>query len=352
MKSLPKRTLCCLCATTMLLGLAACGGTSAPAASTSASDEKSFTPVEWRMANQHPDGSIASVADQEVCDAIKEATDGRVTITLYDNNALGDYISVFDEIMVGSIEMGHISTNEAYDSRLLGTFLPYLATGYEQLPALYSPDGYLFTTLHDEVYSKLGIELMGFFCEGFDGICSQVELTDPAVVNAEKGCLLRVPGMETFIECNLMMGFRTTTIPYSDTYTALQTGLCDGASGVPANLAYLNFRDVMKYYYDYQQIQEATSFLINQKAFAALLPEDQAAIRKVIQDKCAERYTLAENDEQKYKDMLTEAGVTVVEFTNEERAEFAKACHEQVWPKLAKTFPQEFLDGCLADAQG
>ena len=345
MKSVLKNTLAILIGLLMLLGLVACGGT--PKTS---SEENRFTPVEWRMANQHPEGSIAAIADQEVCDAIYKATDGRVKVTLYLNNALGDYLSVFDEIMIGSIEMGHISTNEAYDSRLLGTFLPYLATGYEQLPNLYSPSGYLFTTLHDDVYDKLGIELMGFFCEGFDGICSRVELTDPAVVGAEKGCLLRVPGMETFIECNLMLGFRTTTIPYSDTYTAMQTGLCDGASGVPANLGYLNFRDVMKYYYDYQQIQEATSFLINKKALESLLPEDQETIRKIIQDKCTESFELAQNDEQKYKEMLTAEGIIVVEFTEEERAEFARACREKVWPKLAETFTAEFIDGCLADA--
>ncbi len=308
--------------------------------------------VVWRMANQHPEGSIAAVADQEVCDAIYEATEGRVKIDLYLNNALGDYLSVFDEVMIGSIEMAHISTNEAYDSRLLGTFLPYLATGYNQLPKLYSPDGYLFNTLHDSIYSNLGIELMGFFCEGFDGVSSTAELTNAAAVGAEKGAMIRVPNMETFIECNKMLGFRTTTIPYSDTYTALQTGLCEGASGVPANLTYLNFRDVVKYFYDYQQIQEATSFLINKAAFDKLDPKDQEAIRKVIQDKCAESFKLAEEDENKYKDMLREAGITVVEFTDEERQAFADACHETVWPKLAKTFTQEFLDGCLKDARG
>lgn len=336
MKRMTTRILTLTIAFIMLLGTVALADTA---------------PVVWRMANQHPEGSIAAIADQEVCDAIYEVTEGRVKVDLYLNNALGDYLSVFDEIMIGSIEMGHISTNEAYDSRLLGTFLPYLATGYKQLPKLYSPEGYLFTTLHDDIYTNLGIELMGFFCEGFDGVSSTVELTDPAVVGAEKGAMIRVPGMETFIECNKMLGFRTTTIPYSDTYTALQTKLCEGASGVPANLTYLNFRDVVKYFYDYQQIQEATSFLINKAAFEKLDPKDQEAIRKVIQDKCAESFKLAEEDEQKYKDMLRAEGITVVEFTEEERQAFADACHETVWPKLAKTFTQEFLDGCLADAR-
>lgn len=144
---------------------------------------------------------------------------------------------------------------------------------------------------------------------------------------------------------------KNDSIPYSDTYTGIQTGLADGASGVPANLFYLNFRDVIKYFYDYQQVQEATSILINKAAFDSLLPEDQEAIRTIIQNKCAESYKLAQDDEAKYKQMLRDENIEVVEFTDEERQAFADACHEQVWPKLAQTFTQEFLDGVLNSAK-
>ncbi|WP_303150105.1 TRAP transporter substrate-binding protein DctP, partial [uncultured Cloacibacillus sp.] len=200
--------------------------------------KENFKPVNWRMSNQHPDGNIADTADREMIEEIRKATEGRVNITLYNNNQLGDYLSVFEEVMIGSIEIHHGSTNEGYDSRVLGPFLPYLATGYEQLAKVYSPDSYLFKTLHDDVYAKLGMELMGFFCEGFDGVGSKTELKDPSVIGADKGILLRVPAMETFNQCNIMLGFRTSSIPFADTYTSIQTGLVDGASGVPANLFY------------------------------------------------------------------------------------------------------------------
>jgi TRAP-type C4-dicarboxylate transport system substrate-binding protein len=349
----------------MVLCLAACGGSddsgntpssggnTSPTGDASASSEPAdgFTPVEWRMANQHPLDSFVTAADQEIIEEIKEATEGRVNITLYPDSQLGDYLSVFDELMVGSIEMAHISVNEAYDSRLLGTFLPYLATGYEQLESIYSPDAYLFQTMH-EIEAGLGIELMGFFCEGFDGVGTDAELTDPAVIGAEKGVLIRVPAMDTFAKCNIELGFRTSTIPYSDTYTSIQTGIVDGWAGGPANLNYLYFRDVLKYYYDYQQVQEATHILISQAAFESLLPEDQEAIRSIIQEKCAGSIELAQADEGKYKDLLETEGVTVVEFTDEERAAFAKAVRDNVWPELAETFTQEFLDNVLASAVG
>ena len=98
--------------------------TSGSNAGTTSNDKATFEPVEWRMSNQHPDGSIADTADKEMIEEIRKATEGRVNITLYNNNQLGDYLSVFDEVMVGSIQIHHGSTNEGYDSRVLGPFLP------------------------------------------------------------------------------------------------------------------------------------------------------------------------------------------------------------------------------------
>lgn len=343
----------------MTLSLTACGGGNAAPKTgadtktqTAAADKKEeAVSVEWRMANQHPDDSIATIADKEIIEEIEKATEGRVKITLYNNNALGDYLSVFNEVMIGSIEMAHISTDESYDARLLGGFLPYLSTGYGQLPRVYGPDSYLFKTMKDDIYQNLGIEFMGFFCEGFDGVGTQKVINSPADIGVDKGVVIRVPGMQTFIEANLMLGFRESSIPFSDTYTALQTGLVEGASGVPANLFYLNFRDVITHFYDYQQVQEATHILINKDAFAKLSEADQTAIRKIIGDKCATSYELAEADEGKYKELLKKEGIEVIEFSDAERQAFADACHEQVWPKLAETFTQEFLDGCLADTK-
>ena len=221
MKKRFTRIIACIALAALVTSLTACGSkekTSGSNAGTTSNDKATFEPVEWRMSNQHPDGSIADTADKEMIEEIRKATEGRVNITLYNNNQLGDYLSVFDEVMVGSIQIHHGSTNEGYDSRVLGPFLPYLATGYDTLSTVYSPDGYLFKTLHDDVYTKLGMELMGFFCEGFDGVGTQKPVTNAAEVGADKGVLIRVPAMETFNQCNLMLGFRTTSIPYTPAF--------------------------------------------------------------------------------------------------------------------------------------
>lgn len=338
-----KRTAACVLIGTTILGLSACGG----AAVEVPTDPADFQPIVLRFGNQHPEGSIASEADQRICDKIAEATEGRVTVELYGNNALGDYTSVYEECMIGTIDMAHISAVETYDSRMSGSMLPYLGSSYEELAKAYAPDNYLFQTVA-ETALKQGLHTFGFFCEGFSGTATNAPVKNPDVSGADKDCIVRVPSLDNFALAEKQLGFRTSTIAYSDTYTAIQTGTVDGTCAMPPNLVYQNFRDVTEVYYHYMMTQEATQIFMSQKTWEKLMPQDQEAITQIIQDECANSITLAAEDDAKYMDLLREAGVEIVEFTDEQRAAFAEDCRKNVWPKLAKNTSQEFLDSILA----
>ncbi|MGO5050119.1 hypothetical protein [Dysosmobacter sp. Sow4_B12] len=74
------------------------------------------------------------------------------------------------------------------------------------------------------------------------------ELTNANVAGQPKGATVRVPGLDNFALPAKELGFNTSTIAYSDTYTAIQTGTVTGWVGGPPNLNYLYFRDVINYY--------------------------------------------------------------------------------------------------------
>jgi hypothetical protein len=48
---------------------------------------------------------------------------------------------------------------------------------------------------------------------------------------------------------------------------------------------------------------------------------------------------------------MSEKGIEVIEFSDEELATFAESCRENVWPQLAKNYPKGFLDNVLADIE-
>lgn len=354
MKKTMKKVAGMVLAGAMIFSLAACGnsqsGGNTSAKETTGGSSSDFTPVELRMANQHSSDTIANKLDQEICERIEEETEGRIKITLYSDSALGDYTKVFDELMLGSIEVAHISPVETYDSRVSATMLPYLAFSYDDLLKVYDTDGFLFGQL-DEALGALGIKLTGVFCEGFNGIGSMQELTNANVAGQDKGIICRSPMMDVYALCLQDLGFRVSSMPYSDTYTAMQTGVVAGLSGATAQVNYLSFRDIVKAYYDYRYIQEATMIMFNQNVWDSFLPEDQETIQKIITETCEKAVTLAEETNTEYMDKLEAEGIAVYQFTDEELAAFSESCHTNVWPQLAKNYPEGFLDEILKNIE-
>ena len=128
-KKMKKKLMAMILAAAMVVSMSACGGSkdassNGDSSNAASGDSSSFTPITLKMGNQHNSDSVANKLDQEMCDRIKEATEGRVTVELYSDSALGDYTNVFDELMLGSVDVEHISPVESYDARVSATMLP------------------------------------------------------------------------------------------------------------------------------------------------------------------------------------------------------------------------------------
>lgn len=348
-----KKIFASLLALSMMMSLAACGGSPSSGSSSGSSDvsAEEFTPVTWKFGNQHNSTQIATIIDKEIAEEIEAATEGRVQIDLYTDSALGDYTSVFDELMLGTVQMANITGVDTYGGLLNAAMIPYLLTDWDQCNVAYRPDGVIFQNVSN-LLDGLGVKLMGFVPEDFVGIGSQVELKNANVPGVEKGALIRVPMTDVFALSTMDLGFRTSSIAYSDSYASLQTGVVDGMDGNGALATCTAFGDVTKYFYNYQHLCEATMILISASAWNQLLPQDQEAITQIIQNKCKEIPERAEALELEYMEKMTnDYGIQIVNFTPEELESFAASCRENVWPKLAEAYPEGFLDDVLADIQ-
>ncbi|GAB1486511.1 hypothetical protein MASR2M79_15610 [Aminivibrio sp.] len=70
----------------------------------------------------------------------------------------------------------------------------------------------------------------------------------PKDPNVPKNIKIRVPPIRSFELCATALGYQATPVPWSDTFTAMQTGIVDGAIGGGAEGYFANFRDLAKYY--------------------------------------------------------------------------------------------------------
>ena len=305
-----------------------------------------FKPVTLRYATQHPIDHTAQAAAEAIKADVEAKTEGRVKITIYPANQLGDWTQVFDEVMMGTIDIAHTSVPESYDARIGAGFLPFLARDYDELAKVFAADAFLPTTMSD-ILAQQGLKFFGYYCEGFSGVGLTKPAKEPAAPGVDKGVLVRVPGNDAFKLPTEYMGYRTSTIPYADVFAAIQTGVVDGWMAGPPNLNYLNFRDLIKHYYQYNFTHEATQIYMNMGKFQSLLPEDRKVLEDAVRKQCAGSLASAKQDDDKYNKLMAEMGISVVYFSDEELSEMAKGVRENVWPKLEKTYTKEFLDQLL-----
>jgi len=278
-----------------------------------------------------------------IAEKVEEATEGQIKMDVFPMNQLGDYTQVFQEIQRGTIEMGLIFIPSEYDVMLEIGSLPFLADNYDDMRDQLSPGSYVYSII-DEAISNLGIKLLRINGEGFIGIGSAKKPENYADPKADKDTLIRIAPLTVYRETAQDMGYRTTSIPYADTYSAIQTGVCDGWIGGSSEINYQVFKDVINYYTPYNCLFDQTAFLINQELWDSLSADEQ----KIIQDAVDVEADLSFKDwqaiDKENMKLMTDYGIEVLEFTPEEREALAEHIRNTTWPKLEEKFGKDVLD--------
>lgn len=282
---------------------------------------------------------------QHIKAKVEKATDGRVTFKIFPANQLGDGSQVFTEVKRGTIEMGLIFLPSQYDKIFEIGSLPYLADSYKQMEKLLGQGGYVYKLL-DNALNKQGIKYLGTYADGFCGIGTTKMPNDPANPKTPKGDILcRIAAVSVYKYAAEGLGYKTTTIPWSDTFSAAQTGVCNAWLGASPQINYQVMGDVIKCYLPYNVVFDQTGYIINQKVWESISKADQKVIIEAVNAEVKDSFASCEAEDLKYMKMLEEKGVKVVRFNKKEFDEMVAYVRAYSWPKLEKTFGKEVFDG-------
>ncbi len=345
----------------MVFSLAACGsngsgsgnsgaGSSGGSGETgvSASDYSAENPMVLRFAGQSPEQTLVYFAHVGICEKVKEATDGALVIEYYPNNQLGDYTQVFDELIMGTIDMGCIAPSDNVNPLMNAAQIPALAATYEGMAEICGEGGYISNLCISEI-EKLNLVCPGLFFNGMSGIATVKATTEPANAAVDKGLIVRTPALITWQAGIESLGFRTSALPYSDIFSSIQTGVIDGYGGGMPHTALLAFSDVISYYYDYNLNAEFLPFMISKKTWDKLPVEWQEIVTNACKEACAESFVDVQEYEMGCLEDLTEKGIEVVTFSDEERAAYVEIMREKAWPQLEEIYGEEFFSNLRAN---
>ena len=332
---------------TLILGMLLAITTCAPVF---ADDMDDLPEVTWRFSINTASTMPASIASEALAERVKERTNGKFVLEVYPDNLLGAYEAVFEEVMMGSIEMSANVLPTTYDSRLEMLQIPYLVTSYDEARVIFAPGSRVYDKLC-EILEENNIKCLGLHGDGFVGI--GVKELDPnyADPTAKKNQLIRTSSSTSNRIIVDAMNYQTVTISFSEVFTALQTGVCDGVFGSSVVSNYNNFRDIIKYFINYRAILDKKAFIVNMDAWNALPEEYQKILEEEVAVACEGSYdNLADLDEE-YKGKLAECGVEFVDFTDEEMAVIADHVRKETWDTMEELCTEEIIELAREDVE-
>ena len=231
-----KKFLSLILALVMTCSLVACGAkeeapaaktetkTEAPAKTEAKADAEKPT-IKLRLGHGNSTDMAVHIYTQKWADAVSEATDGRITITVYPASQLGSLIEMQEAVELGTLDM------TLGDASLLCNVYPayglcslaFLVDSYETAEAIYSGD--VGTALADGLVAECGMRPLGFYWNGFRQILTRTPITNVAEAANIKA---RSPESDVYMDMFKQLGMKPTPLPWGETYTAVESGVVDG----------------------------------------------------------------------------------------------------------------------------
>ncbi len=281
--------------------------------------------ITLRLANNQPDSNVTTQACQWFADQVKEKTNGRIEIVLYNNGTLGDAVSCLEQAQYGGIDIvkADLSTMTNFVDQYNALMMPYIYKDTEHFWKVHGGDIGMGILRGDDM-AAVGLYGLTYFDAGSRCFFSSKAIHSPSDM---AGMLVRVQQSELMMSMVEALGSNSIAIAYAECYSALQTGVCDAAENSIVNYLDMSFYEVAPYYIKDNHTMSADILVMSAKSRAQLSDEDLAIIDQTALDAWDYQKTLWADAEQKNEQALVDTGkVTIYTPTDAEKAEFRDAC--------------------------
>ncbi|WP_375056181.1 TRAP transporter substrate-binding protein DctP [Zobellella sp. DQSA1] len=287
-----------------------------------------------RLSAIEPPTSTVVAFANEFSERVKRYSQDTVDIRVYPASQLGDWVEVHEQVMEGIIDFAVQPLSNSFNEVLALQWFPYAALDFESGRDAFSEGGVVYEIINDAL-AEQDIQILGAFVSGMGGIVYTKPAPAPRDPNANQGLKIRVwPGGTTHQELLKRLGYQTAPIPWSDLYTAMQTGVVDGAIGATPELTMNNFADIAKMWVQNNDHFEVSFLAVNKTRFDSLSRDQQKAIARAATELSAERFAAAELEHEKFLQQMRDKGIEVVVLDKAELESVAQVVRAEVWPQI------------------
>ena len=293
------------------------------------------TKAVFKASDVQPPGYPTVVATENIGKKLEAATNGRLSVQMYPSMQLGGEKETLEQTQIGAVQLLRVSAGTVGpvvdDINVVN--MPFLFRNTAHAEKIM--DGPIGQELLDKITANANAGLVAL-CWMDSGARSLYNTKRPIkTVEDIKGLKFRVIGNPIFIDMMNALGGNGVAMGYDQVFSALQTGVIDGAENNPPSYVFSNHYTAAKYLSLTEHLIVPEVLVFSKKTWTALSTDDQALIKKFAREAQLEERELWNKYEQQAMDKARAAGCQIVEIAD--KKPFQNAV-KPVWDKYGPKY--------------
>ena len=281
-----------------------------------------------KAADVHPAGYPNVVAVENMGKKLDAATNGRLKIQTFPGGVLGGEKEMIEQTQFGAINILRTSLGP------VGTVVPEV--NVFNMPFVFRSQDHMRAVIDgaigDELLAKISaspakLVAIGWMDGGSRSLYTKKPVRSPSDLKGQK---VRMMGNPLFVDTMNAMGGNGISMGYGEVFTALQTGVVDGAeNNAPSFFTSNHYSTGAKFYTQTNHLIIPELLVVSKVTWDKLSKDDQALLKKFGREAQLEQRALWDKSVEDYTAKLKAAGV---EFINVD----TKAFYDATAPVRAK----------------
>ena len=264
-----------------------------------------------KATDTHPAGYPTVVAVENMGKKLEAQTNGRYKMQMFPGAVLGQEKETVEQTQIGALQINRISLG------VIGPVVPDVDVF--NMPFVFRDINHMRKVIDgpigDELLAKVTasparLVALGWMDGGARSLYTKKLVKTPADL---KGVKVRMMGNPLFVDTMNAMGGNGISMAYGEVFSALQTGVIDGAENNPPSMFTSNhFSTGTKYYAQTNHLIIPELLVMSKVAWDKLTPADQALVKKLGREAQLEQRALWDKSVEEHTAKLKAAGVEFV----------------------------------------
>ena len=272
-------------------------------------DSSENEPVVLRAADVHAVDYPTVKGLLKIGELLNELTDGRITLEVYPSKQLGEEKETIEMVQVGALDIARTSVGP------LGTIVPEMSV--LSLPYIFRSAEHSYKVVDGQIGRDLAelAEQREFIVLGWYGSGQRSFYNTRRPIRSLEdldGLKFRVMQNPVFVDMVDALGASATPMAYGEVYTALATGVIDGAENNYPSFYTSSHYEVAGYYTQDEHLRVPEIILMSKIIWDRFTPEDQALIRKAAAESVPYQREQWEVMAAESRAKMKEAGVEII----------------------------------------